>query len=178
LTAEPRISTADFEYELPGELIAQEPLPERTASRMLVVIRADRRTGAPADRRSSNRAPGGRRSSSFRQPVMLPGDTHHDVDRLNLADQRQVFSVFFVSDGDGVYRHALLVAEHSQDVAGWHAAEGVKAFLREPQPVPLSNGLPGAPVQRHGVRQSAVAIEDDSMDHDLGEFRFGLRFRV
>jgi S-adenosylmethionine:tRNA ribosyltransferase-isomerase len=75
LTAEPRIRTADFEYELPAELIAQEPLPERTASRMLVIIRADRRTGAPADRRASSRTAGGRRSSSFRQPAMLPGDS-------------------------------------------------------------------------------------------------------
>ena len=30
---------SDFDYELPEELIAQEPLPERDASRMLVVNR-------------------------------------------------------------------------------------------------------------------------------------------
>jgi S-adenosylmethionine:tRNA ribosyltransferase-isomerase len=45
-----RLRTADFNYELPPELIAQEPLPERTASRLLVVLRNDRREG-PADRR-------------------------------------------------------------------------------------------------------------------------------
>ncbi|MBV8832472.1 MAG: S-adenosylmethionine:tRNA ribosyltransferase-isomerase, partial [Acidobacteriaceae bacterium] len=28
---------SDFHYELPEELIAQQPLPERAASRMLVV---------------------------------------------------------------------------------------------------------------------------------------------
>ncbi len=32
---------SDFDYELPEELIAQHPLPERDASRMLVVNRAD-----------------------------------------------------------------------------------------------------------------------------------------
>jgi len=32
--------TADFHYDLPPELIAQEPLPERTASRMMVLRRA------------------------------------------------------------------------------------------------------------------------------------------
>src|SRR5881628_4045390 len=32
--------TADFEYTLPAELIAQEPLPDRTASRLLVLDRA------------------------------------------------------------------------------------------------------------------------------------------
>src|SRR5437870_8751245 len=32
--------TSDFEYDLPAELIAQEPLPDRTASRLLVLDRA------------------------------------------------------------------------------------------------------------------------------------------
>jgi S-adenosylmethionine:tRNA ribosyltransferase-isomerase len=45
-----RLRTADFDYELPPELIAQEPLSERAASRLLVVLRNDRR-GGPADRR-------------------------------------------------------------------------------------------------------------------------------
>ena len=39
---------SDFHYDLPGELIAQHPLPERTASRLLVL---DGRSGALADRR-------------------------------------------------------------------------------------------------------------------------------
>jgi S-adenosylmethionine:tRNA ribosyltransferase-isomerase len=38
---------SDFDYPLPEELIAQEPLPDRAASRMLVV---DRRTGSWQDR--------------------------------------------------------------------------------------------------------------------------------
>jgi len=38
----------DFAYDLPPELIAQAPLPERSAGRMLVL---DRDTGATADRR-------------------------------------------------------------------------------------------------------------------------------
>jgi S-adenosylmethionine:tRNA ribosyltransferase-isomerase len=31
------MKTADFAFELPAELIAQEPLPERSASRLLAV---------------------------------------------------------------------------------------------------------------------------------------------
>ena len=38
----------DFAYDLPAELIAQAPLPERSAGRMLVL---ERRTGSIADRR-------------------------------------------------------------------------------------------------------------------------------
>ncbi|MCA1725016.1 MAG: tRNA preQ1(34) S-adenosylmethionine ribosyltransferase-isomerase QueA [Thermomicrobia bacterium] len=39
----PSLRTSDFSYDLPPELIAQEPLKERDASRLLVL---DRRTGA------------------------------------------------------------------------------------------------------------------------------------
>jgi S-adenosylmethionine:tRNA ribosyltransferase-isomerase len=76
LTAE-RLRTTDFDYDLPPELIAQEPLPERAASRLLMVLRADRRQVSVADRRVADRparGPGRRSSAAFRQPVMLPGD--------------------------------------------------------------------------------------------------------
>jgi S-adenosylmethionine:tRNA ribosyltransferase-isomerase len=76
LTAEPR-RTADFDYRLPPELIAQEPLAERSASRLLMVLRADRRA-AGSDRRIAERAGrnGGRRPvDTVRQPAMLPGDS-------------------------------------------------------------------------------------------------------
>ena len=41
-----RWTTADFDFELPAGLIAQHPLPERSASRLL-----DGRGDAPVDRR-------------------------------------------------------------------------------------------------------------------------------
>lgn len=41
------MKTSEFDYELPAELIAQEPLPERSQSRMMVVQRA---TGELIDR--------------------------------------------------------------------------------------------------------------------------------
>jgi len=36
------VQISDFDYELPEELIAQHPLPERDGSRMLVVDREHR----------------------------------------------------------------------------------------------------------------------------------------
>lgn len=44
----PEFRTSDFDYELPPELIAQEPVRERGASRMMVVSRTD----GPTDRRN------------------------------------------------------------------------------------------------------------------------------
>ena len=41
------MDVAEFDYELPEELIAQEPLPERDASRLLVL---PRRSGPPQHR--------------------------------------------------------------------------------------------------------------------------------
>jgi S-adenosylmethionine:tRNA ribosyltransferase-isomerase len=76
LTAEPR-RTTDFDYELPTELIAQEPLPERSASRLLMVLRADRRTAGP-DRRAADqpgRTPGRRGALDIREPAVPAGDS-------------------------------------------------------------------------------------------------------
>ena len=50
-----RLRTADFDYDLPPELIAQEPLADRAGSRLLMVLRADRRIGAARDRRALER---------------------------------------------------------------------------------------------------------------------------
>jgi S-adenosylmethionine:tRNA ribosyltransferase-isomerase len=76
LTPDQPLQTADFDYELPPELIAQEPLAERSASRMLVLLRADRREPGPDDRRSARRegTPARRSSGTFRRPEMLAGD--------------------------------------------------------------------------------------------------------
>ena len=74
MTAELR-RTADFEYQLPPELIAQEPLPERSASRLLMVLRADRRIAGPDRRAGERRTPERRAIDTFRHPAMLPGDS-------------------------------------------------------------------------------------------------------
>jgi S-adenosylmethionine:tRNA ribosyltransferase-isomerase len=48
------LRTTDFEYELPPERIAQEPLTDRAGSRLLVMLRNDRREESP-DRRTAPR---------------------------------------------------------------------------------------------------------------------------
>jgi S-adenosylmethionine:tRNA ribosyltransferase-isomerase len=76
LTADLPLRTADFDYDLPPELVAQEPLPERAASRLLVVLRADRRDPRADERRAGPREGRSvrRNSGAFRRPEMLPGD--------------------------------------------------------------------------------------------------------
>jgi S-adenosylmethionine:tRNA ribosyltransferase-isomerase len=73
-----RLRTADFDYDLPPELIAQEPLADRAGSRLLMVLRADRRIGAARDRRAAERpTPGpGRRTATIRATGMPPGERH------------------------------------------------------------------------------------------------------
>jgi S-adenosylmethionine:tRNA ribosyltransferase-isomerase len=73
LTAD-RLRTADFDYALPPELIAQEPLADRASSRLLLVLRADRRQRDDRRGGRSIRGAGRRSSAALRQPVMLPGD--------------------------------------------------------------------------------------------------------
>jgi S-adenosylmethionine:tRNA ribosyltransferase-isomerase len=120
LTAEPRLRTADFDYDLPPELIAQEPLPERTGSRLLMVIRADRREAGAGERRASAdpaRRPG-RRSDVFRQPEMLPEDTRA-VGGAVLVDSRFSQLPSLIPPGDLLVlnttrvRHARLAGTRS-----------------------------------------------------------------
>jgi S-adenosylmethionine:tRNA ribosyltransferase-isomerase len=75
LTAERPLRTSDFDYDLPPELVAQEPLADRAASRMLVVLRAGRRDRRVPDRRATPRPSSARRvSGTFLRPDLLPGD--------------------------------------------------------------------------------------------------------
>jgi S-adenosylmethionine:tRNA ribosyltransferase-isomerase len=74
LTPDRPLRTADFDYDLPPELVAQEPLAERAASRMLIVLRADRRDTRAGDRRAGPRPSSARRvSGTFLRPELLAG---------------------------------------------------------------------------------------------------------
>jgi S-adenosylmethionine:tRNA ribosyltransferase-isomerase len=87
LTAESPLRTADFDYRLPPELIAQEPLADRTASRLLMVVRSDRRT--TGDRRAERLARGpGRRVGEAVQRPLLPPNGSRAVRGGALGDSR------------------------------------------------------------------------------------------
>ena len=77
-----------------------------------------------------------------------------------LRHQWQIRFLLFMRDGNVVQRPALFLGEQFQNVARRHAAEGVKTVFGKMQVVALRDHLPGVPVQRHGVGQSAVAIEN------------------
>src|SRR5438094_9066362 len=63
-----------------------------------------------------------------------------------------------------IERHTLLHAEHFENVPRWHASQRIKPFFRQMQTMAPGDDLPGAPVQRHGVRQRAVAVENKALD--------------
>jgi S-adenosylmethionine:tRNA ribosyltransferase-isomerase len=68
------VRLSEFQYELPAELIAQEPLAERCASRLLVLDREDARDDAQTRERPGGRVPAshGLRDASIRQlPELL-----------------------------------------------------------------------------------------------------------
>lgn len=92
------LRTADFDYHLPPELIAQEPLEDRSASRLLVL---ERETGRVEHRRF-------REIGSFLRPgdLLVVNDTR--VSAFRLRGRRPtgaaVEALFLQRAGDGLYR--------------------------------------------------------------------------
>ncbi len=92
------LRTADFDYHLPPELIAQEPLEDRSASRLLVL---ERETGHVEHRRF-------REIGRFLRPgdLLVLNDTR--VSAFRLRGRRPtgaaVEALFLQRAGDGLYR--------------------------------------------------------------------------
>jgi S-adenosylmethionine:tRNA ribosyltransferase-isomerase len=149
LTAETPRRTADFAYDLPPELIAQEPLPERASSRLLLVIRADRRIPSHTERRSNERTDGAVRrrvSGTFRQHA-VPGD------KSPVAGSVLVDSLFsqlpsLIPPGDLLVlnttkvRHARLLGTRSSG-----APAEVLLIHPEPDETWVALGKPGSALQ-------------------------------
>lgn len=125
---------SDFNYELPPELIAQEPLAERGASRMLVMERATGRCGL----------------RTFRDfpEFVRPGDV------LVLNDTKVIPARLFGRRASGGRVEFLLVEEARPGV--WRGLAKPGGKLRIGEAVPL-DGLDGAAVKAEGRRQKAEA---------------------
>ena len=101
MTPDLPLRTADFDYDLPTELVAQEPLPERAASRLLIVLRSDRRASSGEDRRATSRDERAQRrtSGAFRKPEVLPVDGR-EIDGAVLVDSQFARITTLVAPGD------------------------------------------------------------------------------
>jgi S-adenosylmethionine:tRNA ribosyltransferase-isomerase len=104
LTADASLRTADFDYDLPPELIAQEPLPERSASRLLVVLRSERRGGSESrdagGRRAGGRGRPDRRDSGSFHPQSVPGGGTPVSGGGALVDSRFTHLTSLIPPGD------------------------------------------------------------------------------
>ncbi|HUF35744.1 MAG TPA: tRNA preQ1(34) S-adenosylmethionine ribosyltransferase-isomerase QueA [Gemmatimonadales bacterium] len=153
MTADAPLRTADFEYPLPPGLIAQEPLPDRTASRLLMVMRADRRISGAADPTERRER---RSSGMFRRPAMLPGD-QRAVGGAVLVDSHFSHLPSLIPPGDLLVLNTTRV-RHARLVAARPSGAPAEVLLIRPCPDGswVAMGKPGSALQP-GKR---VALDD------------------
>ena len=115
----------DFDYELPGELIAQEPAPDRSGSRMLVVRRSD---GALIDRGFSD----------------FP-DALQQGDVLVINNTR-VFPARLLGTSDTGANVEIFLVER-EGLAVWHALARPARRLKPGKRVSFSEGFAGSVIE-------------------------------
>ena len=103
-------------------------------------------------------------------------DAHDHFNGADVGQQFQVGVFLFFGDLERINFQPLFLTQYRQDVAGRHAAEGIKARLRKLNAMPFGDRLPGAPVQRHGIGQGAVTIKNDALNHTPLDFYRGQLF--
>lgn len=76
----------------------------------------------------------------------------------------------FFSDGGGVNGHleALLLVHQGDDVADGHSSEAVEDVFREGASLFAEGLLPGDVVERHGVGDGSVAVEEIGLEGAWG----------
>jgi S-adenosylmethionine:tRNA ribosyltransferase-isomerase len=164
LTADPSLRTADFGYDLPPELVAQEPLADRSASRLLIVLRSDRRLGASGERRGESRAGPGRSrraTGTLHQP--LPPPEGRPVGGGLLVDSRFVQLPSLIPPGDLLVLNTTRV-RHARLVGTRPSGAPAEVLLIHPAAVDdswIALGRPGSAVQpgKRIVLGPDVAIE-------------------
>ena len=95
---------------------------------------------------------------------MLARNGDHGLDGSDVVHGFEVGVFLFLRDLVRVNGKPLLLAQHLQDVTRGHATQRVESILGEMDSMPCSHLIPSAPVQRHGVSEGPVAIENKSTD--------------
>ncbi len=131
----PKVNLSDLDYELPGELIAQQPLEHRDASRMMVV---NRHSGAIIDRRFSE------------LPELLRAD-----DLLVLNDTRVFPARLLGRTETGGKVEIFLVADRGDNI--WEALARPAKRLKPGKTVVFGDHLSGEMVER--TPSGAVLIQ-------------------
>ncbi len=131
------MKVSDFHFDLPAELIAQEPLPERSASRMLVV---NRETGSFEDRRFTD----------FPDYIQ-PGDKLV-VNNTRVLPARLIGSR---AGGGGGRVEALLVKRLADDPPRWEALVRPAKRIRTGETLLFAEGLKAKVVDtgERGIRE-------------------------
>jgi S-adenosylmethionine:tRNA ribosyltransferase-isomerase len=151
LTADASLRTADFDYDLPPELIAQEPLAERSGSRLLVVLRAERRRGAdPADaggRRSGPRTGRADRRDGSGVHPSVPGGATPTVGG-GLVDSRFTHLTSLIPPGDLLVINTTRV-RHARLLGSRPSGAPAEVLLIHPDPSGdwVAMGKPGSALQ-------------------------------
>ena len=130
------MNLADFDYELPEELIAQEPLEDRAASRMLVLYRSE---GRWEDR-------------TFREfPAFLQAG-----DCMVLNNSRVFPARLFGRRPEGGGTEILLLRPASEDQSEWHALVRPGRKMRTGTRVRLPGGLEAAVIGRGELGERTI----------------------
>ncbi len=162
MTADAPLRTSDFDYPLPAELVAQEPLPERSGSRLLVVLRSERRMDGPAGKRPERPAgPERRRSGLFCQPDMLPGDQRALAGAV-LVDSHFAQLASLISPGDLLVLNTTRV-RHARLLGTRPSGAPAEVLLIHPHPdgTWIALGKPGSALQpgKRVLLDSSTAVE-------------------
>lgn len=153
MTNHQRLRIDQFDYHLPNELIAQEPLADRSGSRLLTL---DRQTGDYADR------------SFVDLPDLLRAD-----DLLVVNDSRVIPARLLGHRSTGGKVEILLLRPDFN--GGWHAlAKPVRRLkIGETLTIPASDasGVDGAVVLREKLEEGQVRVElDEHLARELDRF--------
>src|SRR4051794_31518098 len=82
-----------------------------------------------------------------------------------MREHIQVGGFLFLGHQQRVNVQSLLFAQYLEIITRWDTAQSVKTVFTKDNPMALCHRLPGFPVQWHGVRQGAIAVKYNAVNH-------------